>query len=219
MPSRRGGPCAPGAGVGRNEHCSKRPRRPSPLPDIAFQDADEKPLRFAEFRGQALLINFWATWCAPCVKEMPSLDRLQAMFPQDKFLVLPLSIDGPTQAQGRAVLQGQEARQSRHLLRPGPQGDAGAWRDLAADLDPGRSARPGARPLEGDADWDMPEGVASSRPPSPARADCQSELTEDVRRPSCRLRSACSFPCRRAARPARPSMPSTPRPDRHGRRS
>ena len=43
-----------------------------------------------------MLLNFWATWCAPCVKEMPSLDKLQAEMGKDKFVVLPLSLDGPS---------------------------------------------------------------------------------------------------------------------------
>ena len=43
-----------------------------------------------------MLVNFWATWCAPCVKEMPSLDRLQATMGKDRFIVLPLSLDGPS---------------------------------------------------------------------------------------------------------------------------
>src|SRR3990167_620086 len=73
-------------------------KTPKPLPDLEFQDADDKPLRFADFRGKALLINFWATWCVPCVKEMPSLDRLQAALPRDKFVVLPISLDGPSKA-------------------------------------------------------------------------------------------------------------------------
>src|SRR6266567_3638909 len=74
----------------------KPARPPKPMPDLEFLDADDKPLRLANLTGKARLINFWATWCAPCVKEMPSLDRLQAALGKDKFLVLPLSLDGPS---------------------------------------------------------------------------------------------------------------------------
>jgi len=45
-------------------------------PAVAFEDAEGRDTAFAEFRGKPLLVNLWATWCAPCVVEMPSLDRL-----------------------------------------------------------------------------------------------------------------------------------------------
>ena len=71
-------------------------KQPKPLPELAFTDADDKPLSLAAYRGKTVLLNFWATWCAPCVKEMPSLDKLQAEMGTDKFVVVPLSLDGPS---------------------------------------------------------------------------------------------------------------------------
>src|SRR5882724_2712421 len=69
-----------------------------PMPDLEFLDADDKPMRLADSTGKARLINLWATWCAPCVKEMPSLDNLQAALSKKAFLVLPISLDGPSKA-------------------------------------------------------------------------------------------------------------------------
>ncbi|HTZ36969.1 MAG TPA: TlpA disulfide reductase family protein [Stellaceae bacterium] len=51
---------------------------PQPAPEIAFADADGKPVALADFRGKFLILNLWATWCQPCLKEMPSLVALQA---------------------------------------------------------------------------------------------------------------------------------------------
>ena len=48
-----------------------------------------------------VLVDFWATWCAPCVKEMPSLDKLQAELGKERFLVLPLSLDTASRAKGK----------------------------------------------------------------------------------------------------------------------
>src|SRR5207249_2198939 len=58
---------------------------PKPLPELVFNDADDKLLSLADYKGKVLLVNFWATWCAPCVKEMPSLDRLQEAVGKDKL--------------------------------------------------------------------------------------------------------------------------------------
>ncbi|HEX8191870.1 MAG TPA: TlpA disulfide reductase family protein [Allosphingosinicella sp.] len=59
-------------------------------PDIQFEDPDGEPATFADFRGRPLLVNLWATWCAPCVVEMPSLDRL-AVRRGERLQVLALS--------------------------------------------------------------------------------------------------------------------------------
>lgn len=64
-----------------------------PVPAEAFFDADGQAKTFADYRGKGLVVNFWATWCAPCVKEMPSLDRLNAQIRDDGLEVLTLSAD------------------------------------------------------------------------------------------------------------------------------
>ena len=69
------------------------PSAPAPVPDLAFADASGRKVLLSDFRGRPVVLNIWATWCVPCRKEMPSLDRLQAKFDPAKLLVLTLSID------------------------------------------------------------------------------------------------------------------------------
>ncbi|MDH3699830.1 MAG: TlpA family protein disulfide reductase [Alphaproteobacteria bacterium] len=66
---------------------------PPPVPDTPFADADGRAAKLADFRGRLTLVNFWATWCAPCVRELPSLDRLQAAFDEKKFRVVAINED------------------------------------------------------------------------------------------------------------------------------
>ena len=53
---------------------------PQPAPEVGFTDVDGKPASLADFRGKPAVVNLWATWCRPCLREMPSLERLQAKF-------------------------------------------------------------------------------------------------------------------------------------------
>lgn len=69
----------------------------SPLPTESFAAPDGKPVTLAAFKGKPLLVNLWATWCAPCVKEMPSLDRLAAKT-KGKLKVLTVNQDSEKQA-------------------------------------------------------------------------------------------------------------------------
>ncbi len=68
-------------------------KAPEDLPDIAFVDASGKAMTVKDWRGRVILLNLWATWCAPCRKEMPGLDRLQAELGSEKFEVVALSVD------------------------------------------------------------------------------------------------------------------------------
>jgi peroxiredoxin len=63
------------------------------LPDVTFYDAEGKPVRLADFTGEVLLVNLWATWCPPCVAELPALDTLQAKLRDRGLHVLPVSLD------------------------------------------------------------------------------------------------------------------------------
>ncbi|WP_440657681.1 TlpA family protein disulfide reductase [Ensifer adhaerens] len=51
---------------------------PKPAPDVRFTDGDGQPHKLDDFHGKVVLLNVWATWCLPCRKEMPTLDRLQS---------------------------------------------------------------------------------------------------------------------------------------------
>ena len=70
---------------------------PAALPEIKFQDGEGKERTLAEWRGKVVLLNLWATWCLPCRKEMPALDRLQKELGSGKFSgkfeVVALSVD------------------------------------------------------------------------------------------------------------------------------
>ena len=67
--------------------------KPQLLPDLELEDDKGDSLRLSDFRGKIILLNVWATWCAPCRKEMPTLDRLQAAIGESDFQVVPLSVD------------------------------------------------------------------------------------------------------------------------------
>jgi thiol-disulfide isomerase/thioredoxin len=63
------------------------------LPNLTFQAPDGKTMTLADMRGRMLLVNLWATWCAPCRKEMPALDKLQAELGGADFEVVTINID------------------------------------------------------------------------------------------------------------------------------
>ena len=68
-------------------------KTPEALPDIAFMNGAGELLKLSSFKGRTILLILWATWCAPCREEMPSLDRLQKAIGSDKFEVVALSLD------------------------------------------------------------------------------------------------------------------------------
>lgn len=92
---------------------------------LRFDRPEGGQLAMATFRGQVLVLNFWATWCPPCVKELPDLDRLHASQSTRGVQVVGLAVDGPTPvrqflarqpvrfAVGLAGLEGTDL--SRHL--------------------------------------------------------------------------------------------------------
>ena len=66
---------------------------PRDMPEVRFVTEDGTTKTLADFRGKVILLNIWATWCPPCVKEMPTLDALQADLGGPGFEVVTLSID------------------------------------------------------------------------------------------------------------------------------
>jgi len=69
---------------------------------LAFKDAAGKALTIADFKGKALLVNFWASWCVPCREEMPALDALAGTYNSDDFMVLPINLDIGENGLGKA---------------------------------------------------------------------------------------------------------------------
>jgi thiol-disulfide isomerase/thioredoxin len=68
-------------------------KQPALLPDLAFNGPDGKPTTLSAFRGKTVLVNLWATWCLPCLTEMPALDALQGALGGSDFEVVAINID------------------------------------------------------------------------------------------------------------------------------
>ena len=74
------------------------PAEPRPAPDYTFYDSAGKAVRIADFKGMVVVMNIWATWCAPCVAEMPTLAKLKAAYAGKEVEVVVVSIDSETSA-------------------------------------------------------------------------------------------------------------------------
>ena len=80
-------------------------RKPVDLSQIAYTNADGAATTIGANGGRVTLVNLWATWCAPCRKEMPALDRLPAELGGETFAVLPINIDIGDAGKPRAFLK------------------------------------------------------------------------------------------------------------------
>ena len=132
-------------------------------PDIVFVGVDGSEHHLAEFVGHGMVINLWATWCVPCVLEMPSLAALSKALAPDDIAVLPLSSD-----RGGARVVGTFYEEHGITGLPvllDPKGAAArAWgaRGLPTSLIIDKQGRECAR-LEGSADWSTPAAAAIVR--------------------------------------------------------
>ncbi|MDR3531690.1 MAG: TlpA disulfide reductase family protein [Rhodopila sp.] len=136
---------------------------PADVPDGVFMAKDGSTHRLAEFKGRGMVVNMWATWCAPCVAEMPSLDTLsKALAPLD-IAVLPLSSDRGGADTVQAWYQAHDITALPVLLDPkGALARAFNVRGLPTTAIIDTKGQVVAR-LEGAADWGAPEAQALIR--------------------------------------------------------
>lgn len=69
-----------------------------PAPEFEVVDTGGSPVSLSDYRGRVVLLNIWATWCAPCLEEMPSMQRLYEAFSPDDLVIAAVSIDAPAGA-------------------------------------------------------------------------------------------------------------------------
>lgn len=151
---------------------------PKSLPKVAFRDGDEGEVSLADFQGKVILLNIWATWCVPCRREMPTLDRLQVQLGGPGFEVVALSIDrkgagavrsfySEVSIQNLAIYIDSGGKSARAL------GMIGLPTTLLIDQDGKEIGR-----LIGPFEWDTPEIVAflRSRVPEKSGALVPAEL-------------------------------------------
>jgi thiol-disulfide isomerase/thioredoxin len=116
-PASPGNATAPGGAPGHPLYPTGRLDRShagTAAPDVAFEDGNGRPVRLSAFRGRPLLVNLWATWCGPCIVEMPSLDAL-AERQSEAIKVLTISQDADD---GRRKVAGFFAARNFRRLEP-----------------------------------------------------------------------------------------------------
>lgn len=153
------------AGDGQGSGFEKLVRSDSakPLPVITFTDAEGRERNLSEWKGKIVLVNLWATWCAPCKVEMPSLDRLQAKLGGPDFAVIPISLDWSGLDKPRQFLEKNQLSNLPLFLDSSKtlmQSLSVPGLPLSVLID--REGREIAR-LAGAAEWDSPEAEALIR--------------------------------------------------------
>jgi thiol-disulfide isomerase/thioredoxin len=134
--------------------------QPRALPEVRFQDDQGRDLTLGDFRGRVVVLNVWATWCVPCRKEMPTLDRLQARLGGKDFLVVALSLDRKGGEAVRGFYQEVGVENLAIYVDPSGKGShALAIPGVPTTLLIDREGREVARKM-GEAEWDGPEMVS-----------------------------------------------------------
>lgn len=132
---------------------------PVPAPDYAFFDSAGKPVKLADLKGKVVVLNIWATWCAPCVAEMPTLAKLQAAYAGKGVEVVTVSIDSETSATKARLFIAQhdplKFYHDREMKLPFKVNAQGAPTTLIYGRDGLEKAR-----VAGEADWSGPEARA-----------------------------------------------------------
>jgi thiol-disulfide isomerase/thioredoxin len=150
---------------------------PRTAPAFTLTDAEGAPVAPESFAGQGVVLNFWATWCPPCVAEMPALDRLHAALAEARIIVVAASQD---RGGANVVRPFYERTGVQHLpvwLDPrGAAGRAFGIRGLPTTVVLNRSGREVAR-LEGEATWDAPAMLDRLRALLPAAVPAAPETT------------------------------------------
>ncbi len=141
----------------------ERLRPAEAAPTVAFADGEGNSMTLADFRGQGVVVNLWATWCGPCVHEMPSLNRLQAMVADDGIRVVAVSSD----REGMAKVEPFLAEHGLDRLAPYLDPQGAFTRSLNGRVLPStyilnREGEIVAQYI-GPAEWDAPELVAAVR--------------------------------------------------------
>ncbi len=126
---------------------------PRPLPAISFLDGDGRRHALAELRGRPVLLNLWATWCQPCIAELPALAALARDQGPDGIAVVALSTDRGGVSQVRAFLAARAIDLPIRVDPAGVAADALGARGLPTTLVIDAEGRERAR-FEGAADWD-----------------------------------------------------------------
>lgn len=136
-----------------------RAKTPKPIADFTFSDGTATGLKLSDFRGKIVLVNLWATWCAPCKIEMPGLNRLQGKLGGDDFTVLSISLDFGGPDKPKRFLESNKLNhlafyQSASTKLMQQFGAPGLPFTVLID----REGREIAR-MAGPAEWDAPEAV------------------------------------------------------------
>jgi len=138
-------------------------RPPQPAPETGFTDADGKPASLADFKGKPVVVNLWATWCQPCLKEMPSLDRLQSQL-DGKLLVAAISEDRAGAQRVSPFVAAMGLKKLAVYLDPKSDlGHAFNLRGLPTSIVIDAEGRVVGR-VEGAADWDSATMMAVLKP-------------------------------------------------------
>ena len=138
-------------------------RKDAAVPEVHFTAADGAARTLADYAGHGVVLNLWATWCPPCVAEMPALDRLARELRAERVAVLALSSDRGGAAVVERFYKERGIRDLAVLLDPrGEASRALGARGLPTTLVIDRKGRERVR-VEGPADWAAPASVGVIR--------------------------------------------------------